>query len=186
MAGLINKKMAGSQDETNEQEPVEGTGPDGSAQHEGMEGEAPEASDTSGQGGEVDANNPAFLAATKLAMQALYEKGAAQDVAKQLRATSDHVKALSDIAYEMTSVIDEKTEGQVPDELIMMLAIKVLTEVGDIAEAAGIQVSAQDIAGAFKDMLLRFLGENGMDTSQLQQAMDQIDPKVFEEAQQGA
>ena len=184
MAGLINKQMAGgSANEMNEQEPVEGMGPDGSAQHEGMEGEAPEQGDTSGA---PDENNPAFVAATKLAMQALYEKGAAQDVAKQMRATDDHVKALSDIAYEMTSVIDEKTQGQVPDELIMMLAIKVLTEVGDIAEAAGIPVSAQDIAGAFKDMLLRFLGENGMDTSQLQQAMDQIDPKVFEEAQQGA
>lgn len=183
MAGLINQKMAGSQDEANEQEPVEGPGQDNTPAHEQAEGEAPEANDTSGQGGEPDTNNPAFVAATKLAMQALYEKGAAQDVAKQMRATDDHVKALSDIAYEMTSVIDEKTEGQVPDELIMMLAIKVLTEVGDIAEAAGIPVSAQDIAGAFKDMLLRFLGENGMDTTQLSQAMDQIDPKVFEETQ---
>jgi len=183
MAGLINKKMAGSQDEANEKEPVEGMGLDGSAQHEGMEGEPVEQGDTSGA---PDENNPAFVQATQFAMQALYEKGAAQDVAKQLRATSDHVQALSDIAYEMTSVIDERTQGQVPDELIVLLAIKVLTEIGDIAEAAGIKVSAQDIAGAFKDMLLRFLGENGMDTSQLQQAMDQIDPKVFEEAQQGA
>ena len=183
MAGLIQKQMAGSQDETNEQEPVEGTGPDGSPQHEGMEGEAPEQGDTSGA---PDQNNPAFVAAVKLAMQALYEKGAAQDVAKQIRAAQDPVQGLSDIAYEMTSVVDEKTQGQVPDELIMMLAIKVLSEIGDIAEAAGIKLSAKDIAAAFKDMLLRFLGENGMDTSQLQQAMDQIDPKVFEEAQQGA
>ena len=136
--------------------------------------------------GSPDVNNPAFVQATQLAMQSLYEKGAAKDVAQQMRAAQDPVKALSDIAYEMTSVIDEKTNGEVPDELIMMLAIKVLTEVGDIAEAAGIQVTAQDIAGAFKDMLLRFLGEQGVDTTQLQQAMDQIDPKVFEQAQQGA
>jgi hypothetical protein len=65
----------------------------------------------------------------------------------------------------------------------MLLAIKVLTEVGDIAEAAGIQVTAAEISGAFKTMLLRFLGENGMDTTQLQQAMDQVDPKAFEESQ---
>ena len=51
------------------------------------------------------------------------------------------------------------------------------------AEAAGIKITAPEIAGAFKTMLLRFLGENGMDTTQLQQAMDQIDPKVFEESQ---
>jgi hypothetical protein len=184
MAGLINKQMAGgSANEMNEQEPVEGMGPDGSAQHEGMEGEAPEQGDTSGA---PDENNPAFVAAVKLAMQALYEKGAAQDVAKQIRAAQDPVQGLSDIAYEMTSVVDEKTQGKVPDELIMMLAIKVLSEIGDIAEASGIKVTASEISAAFKDMLLRFLGENGMDTSQLQQAMDQIDPKVFEEAQQGA
>lgn len=181
MAGLINKQMAGgSADEMNEQEPVEGAGPDASAQHEGMEGEAPEQGDTSGA---PDENNPAFVAATKLAMQALYEKGAAQDVAKQIRAAQDPVQGLSDIAYEMTSVIDEQTQGQVPDELIMLLAIKVLTEVGDIAEAAGIELTAPQIAAAFKDMLLRFLGENGMDTSQLDQAMSQIDPKAFEETQ---
>jgi len=28
-------------------------------------------------------------------------------------------------------------------------------------------------------MLLRYLGENGVDTSQLQQGMDKIDPSVF-------
>jgi len=170
----------GSANEMNEQEPVEGMGPDGSAQHEGMEGEAPEQGDTSGT---PDENNPAFVAATKLAMEALYQKGAAQDVAKQIRATQDPVQGMADIAYEMTSVIDERTQGEVPDELMMLLAIKVLTEVGDIAEAAGIQVTAAEISGAFKTMLLRFLGENGMDTTQLDQAMSQIDPKVFEESQ---
>jgi hypothetical protein len=28
-------------------------------------------------------------------------------------------------------------------------------------------------------MLLRYLGENGVDTTQLQQGMDQVDPAVF-------
>jgi hypothetical protein len=162
MAGLINKQMAGNPAEMNPEEQ--------------MPNEAQE-------GPEPDENNPAFVAATKLAMEALYQKGAAQDVAKQIRATQDPVQGMADIAYEMTSVIDERTQGEVPDELMMLLAIKVLTEVGDIAEAAGIQVTAAEISGAFKTMLLRFLGENGMDTSQLDQAMSQIDPKVFEESQ---
>jgi len=171
MAGLINKQMAGNPaEQMNPEEQMQGMPMEG-AQQEGAEGAEP------------DENNPAFMAAVKLAMQALYEDGAAKDVAKQIRAAQDPVQGMADIAYEMTSVIDEKTEGQVPDELIMMLAIKVLTEIGDIAEAAGIKVTAPEIAGAFKTMLLRFLGENGMDTTQLQQAMDQVDPKVFEESQ---
>ena len=164
MAGLINKQMAGGN-------PAEQMNPEEQMPNEAQEGPEP------------DENNPAFLAAVKLAMQALYEDGAAQDVAKQIRAAQDPVQGMAEIAYEMTSVIDERTQGEVPDELIMLLAIKVLTEVGDIAEAAGIQVTAAEIAGAFKTMLLRFLGENGMDTTQLDQAMSQIDPKVFEESQ---
>jgi len=164
MAGLINKQMAGVN-------PAEQMNPEEQMPNEAQEGPEP------------DENNPAFLAAIKLAMQALYEKGAAQDVAKQIRAAQDPVQGMADIAYDMTSVVDEKTEGQVPDELIMMLGIKVLSEIGDIAEAAGIKVTAPEIAGAFKTMLLRFLGENGMDTTQLDQAMSQIDPKVFEESQ---
>ena len=183
MAGLINKQMAGSSaDETNEQEPVEGTGPDGSAQHEGMEGEAPEHGDESE---ELDANNPAFNEAMKMAMQALYGSKAAKDVSAQIKAAQDPVQAIADISYEMVSLVDERTNGEVPDDLIMLLAISILKEVGDIAEASGIELSGAQIGDAFKQMLLRYLGENGMDTTQLQQSMDQIDPKVFEEAQQG-
>lgn len=168
MAGLINKQM-------NPQ-----------AEAGGMPAEQMGMGQAEGGEEEINLDDPAFLQAIELTMQALYAKGAAQDVAKQLRSSSDHVQALSDIAYEMTSVVDEQTQGSVPDDLIMMLAIKVLTEVGDIAEAAGIEITAPEIAAAFKDMLMRFLGENGVDTSQLDQAMSQIDPKVFEQAEQGA
>ena len=132
----------------------------------------------------VDENNPAFVQALKFAMSVLYEQDAADDVAKQLKAGQDKVEALSNIAYDLTTTVDEKTEGQVPDELIALLAMAILKEVIDIAEALKMGITPKDAADAFKQMLLRYLGENGVDTSQLQQSMDKIDPKVFE--QQGA
>lgn len=132
----------------------------------------------------VDEKNPAFVNAMRYAMGVLYEDDAATDVAKQLNAGQDKVDTLANIAYEMTSVVDEKTEGQVPRELIALLAMAILKEVIDIAEATKMGVTPAEAAGAFKQMLLRYLGENGVDTSQLQQSMDKIDPKVFE--QQGA
>ena len=132
----------------------------------------------------VDENNPAFVQALKFAMSVLYEQDAADDVAKQLKAGQDKVEALSNIAYDLTTTVDEKTEGKVPDELIALLAMAILKEVIDIAEALKMGVTPKDAADAFKQMLLRYLGENGVDTSQLQQSMDKIDPKVFE--QQGA
>lgn len=131
-----------------------------------------------------DENNPAFVQALKFAMSVLYEQDAADDVAKQLNSGQDKVDALSNIAYDLTTTVDEKTQGQVPRELIALLGMAILKEVVDIAEAMKLGITSKDAADAFKQMLLRYLGENGVDTSQLQQSMDKIDPKVFE--QQGA
>jgi hypothetical protein len=124
-------------------------------------------------------NNPYFVQAMKYALQVLYEKGAAKDVAEQVRAGQDKVESMANIAYEITSTVDERTDGKVPREMIGLLAMAILKEVTDIASAAKVDLSPVDAANAFKMMLLRYLGENGVDTSQLQQAMDQVDPSVF-------
>jgi hypothetical protein len=124
-------------------------------------------------------NNPYFVQAMKYALQVLYEKGAAKDVAEQVRAGQDKVESMANIAYEITSTVDERTDGKVPREMIGLLAMAILKEVTDIAGAAKVDLSPVDAANAFKMMLLRYLGENGVDTSQLQQAMDRVDPSVF-------
>lgn len=129
--------------------------------------------------GGANEDNPQFVQAMKYALQVLYEKGAAKDVAEQVRAGKDKVESMANIAYEITSTVDERTEGKVPRELIGLLAMAILKEVTDIASAAKVDMSPVDAANAFKMMLLRYLGENGVDTSQLQQAMDQVDPSVF-------
>ena len=127
----------------------------------------------------ADENNPAFVRALKFAMQVLYKQKAAGDVAKQLRAAKDKTDALGSIAYEITSTVDERTEGTVPRELLGLLAMAILKEVIDIGQAAKMNLTPQDAASAFKNMLLRYLGENGVDTSQLQQGLDKIDPAIF-------
>lgn len=179
MAGLIQQNMKGSEaDEQMEQEPVEGKGPDGSAMHEKMEGEAPESNDTSG----APEDSPIFQKAMTLAYEALYKNEAAKDVAKQLKAAQGISDGMADVAYNITSVVDERTDGEIPDELIAPVAMAVLQEVSEIAEAAGLDPQPEDIATAFKTMILRYLGEQGIDTTQLQQAMDQVDPSEFRKA----
>lgn len=132
-------------------------------------------------GDEVDPDSdPNYVMALKFAMQALYENGAAENVAKSLRGSRDPVEGLADTAYEITSIVEERTNGAVPDELFALLATRILQEVADIAQAAGIQLRPADIALALKQMILRYLGEQGVDTSQLQQAMDQVDPSEFD------
>jgi len=133
------------------------------------------------EGPDPETSQP-FQMALQYAMEALYSNKAATDVAQSLKAAPDPVEGLANTAYEMTSVVDERTDGQVPDELIIPLAMQILEEVVDIAEAAGVEFQPSDVAGAFKQMLLRFLGEQGVDTTQLQQAMDQVDPEAFNQA----
>lgn len=129
--------------------------------------------------GGANEDNPQFVQAMKYALQVLYEKGAAKDVAEQVRSGKDKVESMANIAYEITSTVDERTDGKVPRELIALLAMAILKEVIDISKAAKVDSSPLDAANAFKMMLLRYLGENGVETSKLQQAMDQVDPAVF-------
>ena len=62
----------------------------------------------------------------------------------------------------------------------MEFARQILQEVADIAEAAGIQLKGSEIATAMKQMILRYVGEQGMDTTQLSAAMDDVDPAEFD------
>jgi hypothetical protein len=89
---------------------------------------------------------------------------------------------LANTAYEIVTIVDERTEGAIPDELLVLFAAKILEEVAEIGEAAGVPMQPSDVALALKQMILRFLGEQGVDTTQLQQAMDQVDPEEFNQA----
>ena len=126
--------------------------------------------------------DPGYQQAVQFAMQALYESKAAKQVAQSMRAQQDPVEALANTAYEIISIVDDRTNGAVPDELLAAFAAFVLEEVAQIGEAAGLQIKPADVALALKQMILRFLGEQGVDTTQLQQAMDQVDPEEFNQA----
>lgn len=171
MAGLIQEQMA----------PAGPAQPQASAPPQMSEEALKAGSPVEDEGAEAGPgeDNPVFQQAMTYAYQALYENDAAKDVAKQLRAAPNVAEGMANIAYEITSVIDERTDGQVPDELLVPLAMNVLEEVGEIAQAAKLDPQPEDVALAFKTMILRYLGEQGIDTTQLQQAMDQVDPSEF-------
>lgn len=129
------------------------------------------------QAGEADENNPAFQAAVTQVKTALYKEGAADGVNKALSTTKNPVDTAATLAYELTAIADKKTGGEVPDELLVLLASTVLSEIVEIASASGIEMSAADVGEAFKKMILRYLGEQGVDTREISQAMDQVPPE---------
>lgn len=170
MAGLIQKSMGAPDGAEEKQEQTQGMP---------QENEAAE--------GGADENDPAFKGALEYAMKVLYEEQAAKDVSQSLKSAPSVSQGMADVAYDITSIVDEKTQGAVPDELLVLLGMRILEEIAEIADASGLNPSTADVAQSFKTMLLRFLQENGVDTAQLQQAMDQVDPSVFEQgAEQGA
>lgn len=130
--------------------------------------------------------DPGYNQAVQFAMETMYGQKAAKQIAQSLKAAPDKVDAMANTAYEIVSIVDERTEGAIPDELVAAFATFVLEEVAEIADAAGLDVQPSDVALALKQMILRFLGEQGVDTTQLQQAMDQVDPEEFNRmAQEG-
>lgn len=173
MAGLIQEKMGAAPEEM--QQP--------GAMQETAEQEAPEGMEAD-EDSEINEDDPAFQQALTYAYEALYRNEAAKDVAKQLKAAPDVSKGMSDVAYQIVQVVDERTDGNVPDDMLGLLAMSILQEVGEIAEAAGLNPSPDDVAKSFKDMILRYMQDQGADVSQLSQAMDQVDPAVFREGTQ--
>ena len=174
MAGLIEQQLMGAG-------PAPGSDPR-MQQDAGMEAPADPMMGMEDDGGDFDDSDPAFQQALMYAMEALYENGAAEQVAGALTSAPDRVEGLATTAYEIIAVVDERTDGNVPDELLVLLGSKILEEVIDIGDAAGAEYKPAEIAEAFKMMILRFVQENGGDITQLQAAMDQVDPAVFDEA----
>jgi hypothetical protein len=183
MAGLIQEQMPAPAEQPMPQQPMPeqampGQDPAMMQQSAEMEDEDPNAE------GELNENDPGFRAALEFSMKALYEDGAAQGVAEALTSAPDPVQGLADTAYEIVSISTERVEQEIDPETLPLLAILVLTELGDIGEAAGVAYEPAQIAEALKQMILRFLQEQGADTSELQAAMDQVDPSAFNAAAQ--
>ena len=168
------------------QQPAEMQGaPQGAPQEmppEGMPPETmpPEAMDEGMDEG-ADESHPAFQAAVQLINDTLYKEGAADNIHNVLAKGEMSADKLADIAYEMTAIADERTEGQVPDELLVLLASTSLQEVADIAIASGAQLQPADLAQAMETMILRYVGEMGHDTRALQEAMDSVPKETFNE-----
>lgn len=121
-----------------------------------------------------DQGGDAYQQGMDIVQKSLYGAEAAREVAKAMQAAQDPAEGLANTAYEMVTIADEATQGAIPDDRVIEFASEVLGEVVDIAQAAGVEVKGAVIAKAVQLMLVRYVTEQGMDPSQLQQAMAQV------------
>lgn len=106
----------------------------------------------------------------------LYENEAAMDVARSLRAAEAVPTQLATLAYDMTAVVDEKTQGALDEDLIVAAGLSVLGEIVEVAEAAGVKIGGRDIALATRIMLQRLAEEAGADPAELTAAFNTVNP----------
>ena len=150
----------------------------------------PDASaDAQDDGGDPNPKDPNYLKAKELAMSKLYEEGAAQEIGKALQKAPSLLQGLVEQSLVLFSSVDEATNGSVPDNLLLLLGLDMLNEVAEIANAAGLPVDPKTIAAAVQQFILAVVEDLGGDTSQVQQAMSQLDPgqvgNALAQAQQG-
>ena len=178
MAGLINRTMAG---EGQPEEPGDGPGPDNSAAHEAGESkpyEKSEGSEEDGSGSFTPEQTNALDKFSLAAQKALYDQGGvAEQLAQSMRGQDDVAQAVADFAYNLTSMLDEKSGGMLDDELLAPAASDVLGQVVEVAQAAGAKIASRDVAKATQLMLARFFSENGASPEEVDQFMSAADPE---------
>lgn len=129
-----------------------------------------------GEGGE-QRESPEYLKARELMLSKLYEEGAAEGIANAMASAPDVVQGIVDQSMTLADVMEQATQGSVPDEEVMSFVIDIVQEVVDIAQGSGIQVSNGQIASAVREVLAQVVENLGGDSTSIRQEMGQMDPE---------
>ena len=125
---------------------------------------------------EADEN---FVKAVNFARKQLYQTGADEAIHKMVKSGSKSIDSLAMMAYDLAAKADQVTGGMVMDENLVALGMYILDEVLEVAEASGLEIDDAGIASAFKQMLIRFLQEQGIDTKNLEEAFNKMSAEDF-------
>lgn len=126
--------------------------------------------------------SPVLEKALEWMQQKLYGDKLADKVVAVVKDSRDPVPLLVDMAYKMTAAADEATGGEVAEEDLVSLGALALGEVLEVAVAVGAEINPADMAAGLKQMVMRYLQENGVPPEQiqgLQQAMNQVSAEQF-------
>jgi hypothetical protein len=145
------------------------------------EEELPEGEDD-GEDMDLSEGDPAYLKAKELLLSKLYEGGAAQGLAQAIGSAPDLKTGVVDQIMALLDVMEEATQGSVPDELVIPFVIETTAEVLQIAEAAGSPVPNDMAAEVVSEVLARVVENLGGDASAIRQEMASIDKAELSKA----
>lgn len=191
MAGLIEKQMGSSQDEITENEPIEGAGSDGSAQHEGMEGEAPEPDE------EMTAENvrgkmdippelqAAYAKVIKAGLKVMFDPTTRGDTMAFMNKSGGDPKQLATGVMSVVVSLYQQSNGTLPPNLIIPAGIELMVHAADVAKEAGMEISKEMLAEAMSSMVQQTLQKFGATPEQMQKLMGGMDSGESTPAQSG-
>ena len=133
-------------------------------------------------------NDPAYVAARQWILDKLYSGDmAADDTVSVAQSGPNPMPLLVDMAYTLAGKADEATDGQILEENLVSLGAIALGEVLQVAkEVGGAEIEPAAMANGLNQMVIRFLQESGVDTSQIEAAMSQVDPQMINQLVQQA
>lgn len=126
-------------------------------------------------GGEDPEQNPAYKQALEMMLSKLYEEGAAEQLGQALAQAPDKVKGIAEQTLMLLDVMEQMTDGSVPDELVMPFVMEATQEVIKIAQMAGVNLGNADLAVAIGEILAGVVENLGGDSSAIRQEMASLD-----------
>lgn len=122
-------------------------------------------------------------AALQQAYAFVHEKLYADDYAGQMAEIFKDAGAapqiVAQMTYKLSQAADTKTGAQIAEENLLPLGLFTMTELFEVAEAAGADVKADTVSKAMKALILIFLEDHDMDSTEMQAALSAVDDKDF-------
>lgn len=98
--------------------------------------------------------------------------------------------ALANVTASIMTELDRQSQGKIPEVVIIPAAMEILSELGDVAQKAGVfEVNDQVLTAAAQQLVLKLLTEYGVDPQDVDTVMQQLDQGKVQDMvkqQQGA
>jgi hypothetical protein len=140
-----------------------------------------------GQNEEGDETDPEWDKAELLLKKVLFEGDGLKGIVKSIMETQQNpADAMAQNTLSLMKAIDERTQGQIPEDYLMPLATMAMAYIAEGVEAAGQDVPSMALAEAMKKMLFQHLTEFGSDAQAVQAQLDKVNMEELASAMDAA
>lgn len=137
------------------------------------QGEEQVANAAQNEGGEE--TDPEWEKAELLLKKVLFEGDGMKNIVSDVMKGQDGASAIAKGVLGLMRAIDQRTQGQIPEDYLMPLATEAMAYVAEGVEAAGRDVPSEELAMAMKQMLFEHLVEFGSDPNVVKAQIEKVD-----------